>query len=65
MLRGKLSGTLDYFYRKRTGLLGTKNDVIVPVEIGYSLPQENINSDAQYGEEMSLAYNSKIGSGKF
>lgn len=61
MLKGKLSGTLDYFYRKRTGLLGTKNDVIVPLEIGYSLPQENINSDAQYGEEISLAYTSKIG----
>lgn len=61
MLRGRLSGTFDYFYRKRTGLLGNKNDVIVPIEIGYSLPQENINSDAQYGEEMSLAYTSKIG----
>ncbi len=61
LLRGKLSGSIDYFYRKRTGLLGNKNDVIVPLEIGYSLPQENINSDAQYGEEMSLAYNGKAG----
>lgn len=61
MFKGKLSGTLDYFYRKRTGLLGNKNDVIVPIEIGYSLPQENVNSDAQYGEEMSLSYTSKIG----
>ncbi len=65
MLRGKLSGTLDYFYRKRTGLLGNKNDVIVPIEIGYSLPQENINSDAQYGEEISLAYSGKIGQVNF
>jgi TonB-linked SusC/RagA family outer membrane protein len=65
MLNGKLNGTIDYFYRKRTGLLGTKYDVIVPVELGYSLPQENINSDAQYGEEMSLIYTSKIGDVKF
>lgn len=61
LFRGKLTGTMDWFYRKRTGLLGSKNDVIVPVEIGYSLPPQNINSDAQYGEEMSLNYVSKLG----
>jgi len=65
MLKGRLTGSIDYFYRKRTGLLGTKNDVIVPVEIGYSLPRENINSDAQYGEELSLAYTNKIGQVNF
>lgn len=61
MFEGKLTGTVDYFYRKRTGLLGFKTDVIVPVEIGYSLPQENVNSDAQYGQEFALNYNNKIG----
>ena len=65
LLRGKLSGTIDWFYRKRSGLVGSKNDVLVPVEIGYSLPQENVNSDAQYGEEMSLAYNGRIGALNF
>jgi TonB-linked SusC/RagA family outer membrane protein len=60
-LNGKLNATFDYFYRKRTGLLGSKTDVIVPQEIGYTLPQENVNSDAQYGGEMSLGYNSHIG----
>lgn len=64
-LNGKLSGTLDYFYRKRDGLLGSKNDVIVPVEIGYSLPLQNINSDAQYGEEMSLSYTGSINKVRF
>ncbi|MFT3935891.1 MAG: TonB-dependent receptor [Chitinophagaceae bacterium] len=61
LLKGKLTGTLDWFYRKRSGLLGNKNDVLVPVELGYSLPQENINSDAQYGEEISLVYNGTAG----
>ncbi len=61
LLRGKVTGTLDWFYRKRSGLVGNKNDVLVPIEIGYSLPQENVNSDAQYGEELSLAYTGKIG----
>jgi TonB-linked SusC/RagA family outer membrane protein len=61
MLKGKLSGSLDYFYRKRTGLLGSKNDVIAPIEIGYALPPQNINSDAQFGGEASLTYTNKVG----
>ncbi|MBO9203251.1 MULTISPECIES: SusC/RagA family TonB-linked outer membrane protein [Niastella] len=54
---GKLSGTFDYFYRKRSGLRGRKSDVLVPSEIGYTLPDENINTDAQYGQEGALTYN--------
>ena len=64
-LNGKLTGTFDYFYRKRTGLPGTKSDVVLPLEIGYGLAPENINSDAQYGEEGSLNYNGKIGAVNF
>ena len=60
-LKGKLNATFDYFYRKRSDLLGSKNDVLIPLELGYNLPQENINSDAQYGGEMSVGYNSHIG----
>jgi len=65
LFNSKLNGTIDYFYRKRTGLLGNRNDVIVPTEIGYGLPQENANSDAQQGEEISLTYNNKIGKVSF
>ncbi|HEX5153434.1 MAG TPA: SusC/RagA family TonB-linked outer membrane protein [Parafilimonas sp.] len=61
LLSGKLTGSFDYFYRKRTGLLGSKNDVLLPVELGYTLPQENINSDAQYGGEFAVGYNGKLG----
>lgn len=57
----KLTGSFDYFYRKRTGLRGRKYDVLVPSELGYSLPDENLNSDAQIGGEASLAYNNNIG----
>jgi TonB-linked SusC/RagA family outer membrane protein len=64
-LDSKLTGTVDYFYRKRTGLLGLRSDVIVPAELGYNLPQENVNSDAQYGQELSLMYTSKIGEVSF
>ncbi|AMP99098.1 Putative TonB dependent receptor outer membrane protein [Pedobacter cryoconitis] len=65
MFNNKLSGTVDYFYRKRTGLLGGRNDIIIPVELGYKLPDENVNSDAQYGQEISLNYSSKVGQVNF
>lgn len=61
LLNGKITGTFDWFYRKRTGLPGLKTDVILPQEVGYNLALENLNSDAQYGQEGSLAYNGKIG----
>lgn len=57
---GKLTGTYDYFNRKRTGLLGARYDILVPSELGYSLPLENVNSDSQYGQEVSLAYNGQV-----
>jgi TonB-linked SusC/RagA family outer membrane protein len=60
LFKGKLNGSVDYFYRKRTGLSGQKNDVLIPEEAGFSLPNENVNSDAQMGEEMVLNYSGKI-----
>ncbi len=60
-LNGKITGTFDYFYRKRTGIAAQNQAVVLPLEVGYGLAQENLNSDAQYGEEGSIAYNSKIG----
>jgi len=60
LFNNHLSGTVDYFYRKRTGLIAPRYDVVLPTEIGYGLPPENLNSDAQYGTEMSLNYVGKI-----
>jgi len=61
----KLSGSYDYFYRKRTGLRGRKYDILIPNELGYGLPDENVNSDAQYGIEGALSYSDKIGEVSF
>ena len=58
---GQVSGSIDYFYRKRTGLLGSASNVIIPNEVGYSLPLENLNSDAQMGGEFSISYQNQIG----
>ena len=57
---GKLTGAVDYFNRKRTGIPASKYDVLVPSELGYSLPYGNANSDAVTGAEGSLSYNGKI-----
>ncbi|MFC1226124.1 SusC/RagA family TonB-linked outer membrane protein [Pedobacter sp. BG31] len=61
LFNSKLSGTADYFYRKRTGLKQVKNDVLVPIELGYPLAAENLESDAQFGAEFALNYRDKIG----
>lgn len=57
----KVTGSFDYFDRLRTGLRGRKYDVQVPNELGYSLPDENVNSDRQRGWEAALVYNNKAG----
>lgn len=59
-LNDKVSGTIDYFNRKRTGLLGVKYDILVPSELGYLLPFENVSSDQVSGGEFSLGYRGKI-----
>jgi TonB-linked SusC/RagA family outer membrane protein len=61
LLGTKLTGSVDYFYRLRTGLRGRKYDLLVPSELGYSLPDENVNSDSQSGWEGALTYNGKSG----
>lgn len=61
LYNGKLSGAVDYFYRKRDGLRGRKYDILVPNELGYSLPDENVNSDATMGGEASIIYDGNAG----
>ena len=61
LFNGKVTGSYDWFYRKRTGLRAPKLDVLLPSELGYTLPTENVNSDAQFGQEGSLNYNGKSG----
>lgn len=59
-LDNKISGAVDYFRRKRTGLLGTKYDILVPSELGYTLPYENVKSDMVSGAEFSINYRGEI-----
>ena len=58
-----LSGTIEGFYRKRTGLPARKWDVLIPEEVAIYLPNENLNADVHTGVEGSLTYANVIGDG--
>lgn len=60
LIGGKLTGSFDFFRRLRTGLPASKYDVLLPSEFGFSLPPENLNSDAHVGYDMQLRWNSKV-----
>ena len=45
----RINGSIDLFSRKREGLMGVKYDILVPSELGYTLPPENVNSDGNRG----------------
>lgn len=60
-LDGKLNGQFDIFERKREGLPAARYDVLLPSEVGYSLPNENLNSDTHRGVEGVLTYKSSVG----
>lgn len=55
----RLTGSLDYFSRKRTGLPASRYDVLIPVEVGFSLPQENLNSDVRRGFDGAIRWSDK------
>lgn len=58
---GVLTGQFDVFERKRTGLPAARYDVLLPSEVGYLLPNENLNSDATQGFDGMVTYNGKAG----
>jgi TonB-linked SusC/RagA family outer membrane protein len=56
----KLTGSFDVFERRRTGLPAPLTDVILPLEVGYTLPQENLLKEANRGVEGALTYNGQV-----
>ena len=57
----QLTGTFDLFRRLRTNLPASRYDKLLPSEVGFSLPVENLNSDLQKGLDWSLQWQSRIG----
>src|SRR5690606_16918722 len=40
---------------------GVKNDIFLPLELGYGLTDENLNTDAHSGAELAVNWNGKAG----
>ncbi|WP_083257039.1 SusC/RagA family TonB-linked outer membrane protein [Arcticibacter eurypsychrophilus] len=59
-LNNKLSAQLDYFRRLRTGLPASRYDVLLPSELGFTLPRENLNSDLHKGIDGSIRWSDKV-----
>ncbi len=38
LFNGKVNGSIEYFRRKRTGLPAARTNVLLPAELGYTLP---------------------------
>jgi len=60
LFENKLTGSVDYFYRKNTDKLGTRNQQF-PSTWGASLPAVNYASDEVRGVDLSLGYQNKVG----
>jgi TonB-linked SusC/RagA family outer membrane protein len=61
MFDNKLTITADAFKIIRTGYPAQKYDVLLPSEVGYGLPNENLNKNGYYGAEGIITYSSKVG----
>lgn len=60
-LDNRLSLTADIFKKKITGRPAARYDVLLPSEVGYSLPNENLNKDEYRGIEGMITYVDRIG----
>ena len=58
--KGLFGFTVDYFNRRREGLLAQRNGGI-PTVVGADLPQENLNSDQASGFDLELTHRNTIG----
>ncbi|GHT59071.1 SusC/RagA family TonB-linked outer membrane protein [Bacteroidia bacterium] len=59
-LDNRLTGQADFFRRLRTGLPASRYDVLLPSEVGFSLPRENLNSDVHMGYEFAVRWRDRV-----
>lgn len=60
-LDNRLSASVDVFTKVITGRPAARYDVLLPSEVGYKLPNENLNKDAYRGVEGMISYADAIG----
>lgn len=56
----RLNVQVDYFRRLREGIPESRYDVLVPNEVGFSLPKENLKSDMHKGFDASASWTDRI-----
>ena len=61
LLNNRLSGGFEWFQRTQTGLAAGRVDVLLPDLVGFSRPNENLNSDIVRGIEGSINWRDKVG----
>lgn len=59
-LNGRLTTSADYFNRLRTGLPASRYDILLPSEIGFGLPKENLNSDMHRGFDLAVNWSDRV-----
>lgn len=59
-LNNRLNMSLDFFQRKRDGIPESRYDVLIPNEVGFSLPKENLKSDMHRGFDASANWTDNI-----
>jgi TonB-linked SusC/RagA family outer membrane protein len=57
---GRLSGAFDYFRRVLDGISARRENVLIPSEMGFSLPYENLDSNVHTGFDGSIKWSDKI-----
>lgn len=61
MFKNRLTATFDIFRKSITGIPAGRYDVVLPSEVGYALPNENLDEDAYVGAEGIVTWSDKIG----
>ena len=61
MFNNKLTAEFDVFQRDLTGIPAPRYDVLLPSEVGYTLPAENLNAERTMGIEGIITWSSKAG----
>ncbi len=61
LFQNRLSGEIEYFHYLTTGIPAANGTVLMPAELGYVLPSENLNERSRRGIDLKLGYTGKIG----
>lgn len=60
LMNNRLNASIDVFRRDQTGLLASRYDVKIPDEVGFTLPQENLNSNYAKGIDASVNWRDRV-----